>query len=831
MKKIFVAPHQHFDIIWRRTYGHYVKLREQIILRVFDLLKIYPQFRFFISQAVVVRMFLKQHPELKEEFINYLKDGRIEIVSGMETLPDLNMVSGESIVRNIISGRGWFEKELNASIKIASFMDAFGMNAQIPQILKKAGYNYLVPGRMPNVNSDLEHGTYGRFIWEGLDGTRIIGVLGVESAPGALSETSVKGLYGWGIMEGEDDEYEKHKERKDVMVKAIKEGIKALGQLNGKEVYFNLMGEEHLPNGIFIDLVAGKDKKSTRYIFVTPRDYFSAVEKNESNLPVLKGEFNPTLTGCYTTRIRVKQKNRRLETLLAETEKLACMAHLYGKEYPISEFQEIWKEVYFCQFHDGICGCHNDDTFKLIMKKFDAALKQTHKILDSSLQFLVSMIDTRNEGGDCVVIFNTLNWARKDVVRLNGVTRLRIFDEQGKEVPIQRLNDEILFVADVTSLGYKSYRCKKGNISSVKNVSLKDTTLHTCRYQIGIQHSLLHIYDKELKQNLIPENTVLAGIRVRQDKGTLWTENFTGQEVIPEDKLKRVEEGDVFIRAEYEGELKYCPWHGFQSLEWRKEIFFYKDIDRIDIRLIIDWKGCDTEIAVLFPINIDMSKSQSWYGIPFGMVKRQPYYKEEEYIYTSGSWPALLWADYGNSDRGVTISDTGTPGYSMEKGVIGISILRSPSRGKVPFFPLKPEKLAYDNGRHEFSFSVVPHTGDFRKVRSYRSGWEINAPFLAVRGKSHAGGIPDNYSFIAMDSPNIICSSCKISEDGETLIIRLYETEGKVTTTTLNTAFKVEGIWETNLLEEIYNTVEDRILNFGPFEIKTLKVAIKRQET
>ena len=179
-KQIFIVPYQHFDIIWRRSVDYYRQLREEIILTVLKMLRKYPEFKFTLSQAVVLRMFLEQHPELKDELAGYIREGRLEIIGGMETIPDVNMITGESIVRNVFYGRQWLEENLGVKVKVACLEDTFGMSGQIPQILKKCGYRYLKPGRMPGTKSEVKGGflvrsQYGPFIWQGLDGTKIFG--------------------------------------------------------------------------------------------------------------------------------------------------------------------------------------------------------------------------------------------------------------------------------------------------------------------------------------------------------------------------------------------------------------------------------------------------------------------------------------------------------------------------------------------------------------------------------------------------------------------------------------------------------------------------------
>ena len=62
--------------------------------------------------------------------------------------PDLNMPDGESLVRQILVGKRYFQKNFGVDVKIGWNPDSFGYNWQLPQIYKKSGMDYFVTQKL-----------------------------------------------------------------------------------------------------------------------------------------------------------------------------------------------------------------------------------------------------------------------------------------------------------------------------------------------------------------------------------------------------------------------------------------------------------------------------------------------------------------------------------------------------------------------------------------------------------------------------------------------------------------------------------------------------------
>ena len=143
--------------------------------------------------------------------------------------------------------------------------------------------------------------------------------------------------------------------------------------------------------------------------------------------------------------------------------------------------------------------------------------------------------------------------------------------------------------------------------------------------------------------------------------------------------------------------------------------------------------------------------------------------------------------------------------------------------------PLSPDPLA-DRGRHEFTYSLLPHAGDLRQSRIIDQAYAMNVPLIVRDLKPGGGSLPASHSFFLSSRPGAIIETIKVAEDGGAIIVRLYESEGGRGPLKLTTTLPVRKARLTNLLE-----TEDKPLpisngavrlDLKPFEIVTLKFTL-----
>ena len=167
--KLFVVPHFHFDVAFIETYKDYLESAFNNILDVLHLIESKPEYRFCLDQVALIEPFLEKNRELREIFKRMIREGKIEIVCGMYTMPDANIPSGEFLVRQFLVGKHFFKEKFGTDVKCGWMIDSFGHPNQLPQILKKAGFAYYAFCRgAPKALEKTE------FLWRGLDGTKVL---------------------------------------------------------------------------------------------------------------------------------------------------------------------------------------------------------------------------------------------------------------------------------------------------------------------------------------------------------------------------------------------------------------------------------------------------------------------------------------------------------------------------------------------------------------------------------------------------------------------------------------------------------------------------------
>lgn len=103
-----------------------------------------------------------------------------------------------------------------------------------------------------------------------------------------------------------------------------------------------------------------------------------------------------------------------------------------------------------------------------------------------------------------------------------------------------------------------------------------------------------------------------------------------------------------------------------------------------------------------------------------------------------------------------------------------------------------------DEGLQTFTYSLLPHAGDWRTARSEQAGLALNVPLRAVLTTAHAGlAVP---AVSVLPSENLVVGALKHCEDGPGYILRLFETQGRDTVARLTFSQPVR-VQETDLLE------------------------------
>lgn len=817
---IYLGGNSHIDIAWLWRWPETVEVAKATFSTVLDNMEEYPGIIYIQSQAQLYKWIEEKYPELFQRIKNKVKEGRWEIVGGMWVEPDCNLIDGESFIRQILYGKRYFREKFNVDVRIGWNPDSFGYNWNMPQFFKKSGVDTFVTQKISW--NDTTVFPYFLFWWEGPDNSRILTYFPPTGYVGRLqAENMVKGL----------KEYEKNTGLRESYI------LYGLGDHGGG------------PNREMLDRVASyKDQALIpRLVHSSFNNYIEKIKKNISgDIPTWKDElYLEYHRGTYTTQAKTKRNNRKSEILLADSEKISSIASLLGKDYPRDEIKKAWEKALFNQFHDILPGSSIHPVYRDADEFYEEVFRITSNELTKSLLFLGRKINTKtNQEGTPLLVFNTLSWNRTCLVKVPLPSRIKgnvtVYDNLGNALPgqiLEKNHERILcFIAqDIPSLGYRIFKIKAGaRLSGEEPLRVDKNSLENSFYRIILHPdtgNIISLFDKISNREVIAPNGQGNQLQLFEDKPSQWDAwniGYTGRSWKLDncDQIQIGEKGPVLVSIKVKksflglSKARSEPTSEFPSSFFSQEIMLYRDLPRIDINMEADWWEDHVLLKVAFPV--DVQSENAVYEIPFASVQR-PTSRNTPWEKARFEVPAIRWADLSDGNYGVSLINNCKYGYDIEKNIIRLTLLRSPRW---------PDPLA-DRGKHIFSYSLYPHRGDWKESEVVRRAYEFNSPLLAVflEEKDIKGELPPSASFFSVQPENIVLVSIKKAEDRESLILRLYESQGRPVQANMQFHNIPALIFETDLMESRKNELflENNMLklDFGSYEIKTIELVFK----
>jgi alpha-mannosidase len=828
----FFIPHTHWEGAVFKTREEYLDIGLPNILRALRLLKAHPNYRFALDQACYVRPFLERYPEEEAAFRKFIGEGRLAIVGGTDVMLDVNMPGGESFVRQVLYGKGYFRKKLGVDVTVGWQLDTFGHHAQMPQLLKLGGYKSFWFFR-----GVAQSDTPAEFLWEGIDGSRVPafwlphGYALTYGSPNTLP--AFAGFF---------------KSRFEAMA-PYSHGRGRAG-LAGADV---CEPEEHVP------ALAEQFNRQAGAPFelriAVPADFEAQVAQRPER-PVVRGELNPIFQGAYSSRIELKQRTREVERLLTTAEKLGVL--LQGLARPVDNevLWRAWEPVLFNQAHDLMSGVMTDRVYEDTLRGYDFSQRLANDELDARLRDLAAGIDTQGEGV-ALVVWNMLGWPRTDLAVANigfadrQVRDIRLVGPDGQGVPVQLLGStrdgdgallraEIAFVArDVPALGHAVYRVVPlPSPAAAPSTAQGELAIENELYRVEFAPAggaMTRLFVKPQKWEVLsgPGNVVAQ----EPDHGDLWElyRPLDGGSRIAMKTLHAAPQPGKAVfssqQAEPRGTVNRGPVvsefnvaHPFGKGRFSSRVRVYAGLRRIDIRTQVLNNEQFVRYRVLFPTSI--RDGQSVHEIPFGAIRRP----------AAIEFPAQNWIDYGSSAGGLALLNRGLPGNIVTEGTMMLSLLRSTRIVAYGFGGGYEPGMSSDSGLElgkelTFDYALVPHVGDWARAGVYRDGLEFNHPLLARAAASHPGTLPKRWGFLEVIPQNVVVSALKPGPDG-TAVLRIYEAAGKAAVAKVRLWQPVTAAEEVNLMEDPGRTLpvtgSELRLELRPFEIKTIKLRLQR---
>ena len=767
---LVATGHAHIDLAWLWPMVETRRKAVRTFHTVLQLMDQFPEFRFNHSTAQLYDFVGQDEPALLKAITEKVKTRQWEPIGAMWVEPDTNMPSGESLIRQLLYGIRYFDRQFGMRSTVLWLPDVFGFSPVLPQLLRQVGMtsvftiktNWSERNKLPH---DLFH-------WQGLDGSEVIMHTFENPADGYNAEMGPRATLGtWGNYQDKE---------------LLPESLLCYGHGDGG-------------GGPTEDYIARL--RQMQDFPVVPRishtnvsDWFAGIPARLTEpLPKWVGEiYLEYHRGTLTTQSRTKYLHRRAERALVTAEVVSAMATLRGAALsPTSE--PDWHILLRNEFHDILPGSSIREVYEVAEAELSGVITAGMARQAAAMATLVSGFS----GGDAdgFVIVNPDLSPRP--LRLQSKTPL----PGGQTVEGGHV---LAAPAMIDGLSVLSVKLASLPVSAGLSVSSLRLENDLVKVRLNADGTLASLWDKRANRECLAGrgNQIWAFVdKPRHFDAWDIEEDYAanGQELLALGPAKVVEIGPHRVAVRIQRK--------FGASTVTQTIRLWANSPRVEFKTDIDWH--DRRILLKSRTPLAIHADHATFECACGVIKRP--------THRNTSWDAVKYevaghrfADLSENGFGVALLNDGKYGHDVSGNVMGLSLLRS---------PVYPDILA-DEGAQSFSYALLPHQGDWFEGGVLAEAEDLNQPLLVTATKIAKD---QNWQAVHLTGRPLALSALKPDEAGKGLILRLYEPSGgrSQPQVTLPDGWKVAG--QVNLLEE---PVEGD-LTFGPFQIRSFHLVPK----
>jgi alpha-mannosidase len=817
-QRLTAVGHAHIDSAWLWPVRETVRKCARTFANVTALAADYPELVFACSSAQQYAWTKEHQPAIWQRILDAVEAGTWEPVGGQWVEADGVMPGGESLVRQLVHGQRFFERELGRRCEGVWLPDSFGYAAAYPQIAHLAGAQWFLTQKLSwNDTNTFPHHT---FWWEGIDGTRIL----THFPPADTYESK---LGGADVHRSARQHLEKGRSRRALIPFGFGDGG------GGPE-------REMLERARRLRSLEGSPAVEVG----TASSFFDAVrEEYADRAPTWAGELYLELhRGTLTSQRAMKAGNRGCEALLRQAELAWTLVALRGLgEWPAERLRLVWERLLLLQFHDILPGSAIAWVHREAREDFARLTAELRSLVAEALDLLAGAGDgaAPGEQAHAAAVPGLLNAGplpRREVVEVGA--------EPGADGGVA--------LVEVPALAVGGRRVEPEHPVEVEGLTVSNGLVSVTVAPDGSIERLVDL--RHGGRDALPPGARAAELRLHPDVPAMWdawdidkphartwTSPDTSPDVSGGDGARPatvVEAGPLRVVVEARGRV------GRSTYVQRTTVA--ADSPRVDVEVRVDWRESERALAAYVPVPVLAPHSTA--DIQFGHLRR-PTHENTSWEAARHEMVAHRWLHVGEEGWGLAVVNESTYGHAVRRGVdasgepmttVRLTLLRSPS------FPDPDTDASEVVGEHVVRFGIVPGA-DVAEARAH--GYALHLPLLGAVPDASGQDRTSAGPLVAVDDPGCVVEAVKLAEDGSgDVIVRLYEATGGRRDVTLVPGFPVQRVVETDLLEEpgssalegraslveagadadAEGAVEAIRLRLRPFRIVTLRLTPRR---
>ncbi|MGD2067492.1 MAG: glycoside hydrolase family 38 C-terminal domain-containing protein [Gemmatimonadota bacterium] len=799
-----LVGNSHIDAAWLWRWPETVDVVRNTWRSAAKLLAKYPEATFAGSGAQYYEWLEAYEPALLARIQELVREGRWAPVGGWWVEPDVNMPSGESLVRQALYGQRTFQRLFGTTSRVAWIPDTFGYPWTLPQIFRDAGFDWFVTQKLRWNDTDAWTADRNLFWWRGRDGSRILTYI----------------PYGYSHHLEEDRLGAQWMASRDSTAGGRMLVLYGVGDHGGGPTLEMMDRRRALARVPTYPALEGK----------LPERALERMEKaGGASAPVIDDElYLEYHRGVFTSQAAAKAWNRRLENLVTTAEALSAHAATLDPgdawyNYPRGSLTEAWKATLFNQFHDVLPGSGIGPVYEDAV----TAWREAEHLLESPVrragERIASQLDTRPplEGARPWIVLNPSGRARTGEVEVEwSGSGARVVDGNGEELPATVRGGRLRFrVADVPAtggtvvfvVGEDGGRVAEGEVAGRDGTGPAVLENEALRVEIDpLSGELSRVLDRVAGREVLLPGGGGNRLATTVDEPLQWDAwNIDSVEGPWTPAADTVEVGPVTEDAlGVRVRVLRADAHG----RYDQVLSLPRGARRLEVETTAEWRTEHRLLKAFFPLAV--RADSVWAEIPYGAIGRPatPTTSKDSARYEV---PMQRWIDASAGEWGVSLVNDSKYGYDVRADTLRLTLLKAPTW---------PDSTA-DRGTHRFTYWLVPHDGDWRSGATEAAAEALNRPLRAVAVDAHEGEGRAR-GFLGVDGADL--GALKVAEEGEDLVVRVVERHGRRSAAELELPWPFE--WrEADLLERPRgewspSDGERAELTLEPWEIRTLRV-------
>jgi mannosylglycerate hydrolase len=856
-----VVSHTHWDREWYLPYQSFrvrvVGLFDQLI----ELFDADPEYKHFLldGHTIPIEDYLEVRPDRADDIERLVQTGRLQI-GPWYIIPDEALPGGEAHVRNFLRGHR-VARGFGPVMKVGYIPDPFGQIAHMPAILNGFGIHDATMWR--GTDDSLKT---TEFFWRSPDGSEVLAihkpmgygvgatlprnikplkqrVQGIRDALELLATTPYLLLMnGSDHLPPQPELPSMLRELNAEMDDAVAEHVSLPEVFRRVREYIGDRKDEWpTHDGEF---------RSGQRAHLLPGVLSARMWIKQSNQrceDLLAQWAEPF--GAWTDRLRKHAPPEWKEPLSPTT------GHM---PFPTSEesisglVDRAWRHLMENQPHDSICGCSTDPVHQEMRQRYLWVEQVGEEIVRQSLRAIAALAPGDPLG--TIAVFNptpqpatgmvtaVVPWSDErpftGVVGPDGVAIpiARVGDVQRFQIPdgappgYDNARADIAFVArDVPGYGYRVYRLgADGAAESSRPAGVGGTAIGNDVFSVTVDPAsgTLAVVDKRSGRTYPGLNRIVDG----GDRGDEYNYCVPEQDNVvngpaasPTIQVERPAPGvqRVIIASVYRLPARLNDDRTSRQRDTVEQritstVTLTDGVDRVDVHTVVDNVAEDHRLRVHFAsgLKTSVSKADQHFGVvtrPIALPAWDPATWMEQPI---GTYPQKAFVSVDDGAFGLTVANRGLPEYEVidtpDGAEITITLLRcvgwlsrsdiSSRRGGAG--PQLSTPGAQLPGRHEFHYSIIPHSGDWVAAEAHVPAIQHLRPMRARWSRHGLGQIEAEGSLVRVSSTAFQVSAIKRAEDGDGLIVRVYNTLDDAAQTTIDVPLANGRVSSVNLNEE-----------------------------